>query len=356
MRARDLGIVLGELEPGPLNAVTDVPGVSVGQTTLVSGDDVRTGVTVVLPTADGSPCFAGAHRLNGNGELTGLEWVRESGFLTTPVAITNTFSVGVVRDAVVASQHEAGRGDWHLPVVGETYDGLLNDIEGMHVRAEHVWAALDSASAGPVEEGVVGGGTGMVCHGFKGGIGTASRVTSHGIVGLLVQANHGRRPRLVVDGVPVGREIGRELVPLPPRPDVGDGSIIVLIATDAPLLPHQCDRLAVRAGLGIARTGGAGENSSGDLVLAFAVGNRFSVGAREPVPLRMLPNEMIDALFYAVIEATEEAIVNALVAAETTTGRGGVVVHALDHALLADVMRRYGRLGDGQAPSRTNDS
>jgi D-aminopeptidase len=300
-------------------------------------------VTVVLPTADGSPCFAGSHRLNGNGELTGLEWLRESGFLTTPVAITNTFSVGVVRDAIVASQHAAGRGRWHLPVVGETYDGLLNDIEGMHVRAEHVWAALDSASAGPVAEGAVGGGTGMICHGFKGGIGTASRVTEHGVVGVLVQANHGRRKRLVVDGVPVGRELGPERIPLPPRPDDGGGSIIVLVATDAALLPHQCDRLAVRAGLGVARTGGAGENSSGDLVLAFAVGNRIDDARGEPLPVRMLPNDRIDTLFYAVIEATEEAIVNALVASETTTGRGGATAHALDHDLLVDVMRRHDR-------------
>ncbi len=344
MRARDLGVVVGELPPGPLNAITDVPGVAVGQTTLVEGDSVRTGVTVVLPTEDGSECFAGAHRLNGNGELTGLEWVRESGFLTTPVAITNTFSVGVVRDAIVSSQHEAGRGRWHLPVVGETYDGLLNDIEGMHVRAAHVHAAIDAAAGGPVEEGAVGGGTGMICHGFKGGIGTASRVTDLGVVGVLVQANHGRRARLSIDGVPVGRELGPERIPLPPRPDVGDGSIIVLVATDAPLLPHQCDRLAQRAALGVARTGGAGENSSGDLMLAFATGNRIDGRASEPLPVRMLPNERIDPLFYAAIEATEEAIVNALVAAETTTGRDGVTVHRLDHDALLDVMRRHGRL------------
>jgi len=356
VRARDLGIVLGDLEPGPLNAITDVPGVSVGHTTLVEGDHVRTGVTVVLPVADGGQCFAGSHQLNGNGELTGLEWVRESGLLTTPVAITNTFSVGVVRDAIVASQHATGRGRWHLPVVGETYDGLLNDIEGMHVRAEHAWAALESSSGGPVVEGGVGGGTGMICHGFKGGIGTASRQTEHGVVGVLVQANHGRRGRLAVDGVPVGRELGANRIPLPPRPDVGDGSIIVLVGTDAPLLPHQCDRLAVRAGLGIARTGGAGENSSGDLVLAFSVGNHIEEGAPDPVSIRMLPNEAIDTLFYAVIEATEEAIVNALVAAETMTGRGGTVVHRLDHELLAEVMRRHGRLRDQAGASRTNDS
>jgi D-aminopeptidase len=343
-RARDLGIVLGELEPGPLNAITDVTGVRVGQTTLIEGDSLRTGVTVILPTADGSSCFAGSHRLNGNGELTGLDWVRESGFLTTPVGITNTFSVGVVRDAIVASQHDAGRGRWHLPVVGETYDGTLNDIAGMHVKPEHVWAAIDSASDGTVVEGVVGGGTGMICHGFKGGIGTASRVTQQGVVGVLVQANHGRRSRLAIDGVPVGRELGPERIPLPPRPEDGGGSIIVVVATDAPLLPHQCDRLAVRAGLGIGRTGGAGENSSGDIVLAFATGNRIAGDATPPHALRMVPNEQIDALFYATIEATEEAIVNALVAAETTTGHGGATAHALDHDAVRAVMRTYGRL------------
>jgi D-aminopeptidase len=270
--------------------------------------------------------------------------VRESGLLTTPVGITNTFSVGVVRDAIVASQHDAGRGRWHLPVVGETYDGLLNDIEGMHVRTEDVFAALDGASGGAVAEGAVGGGTGMICHGFKGGIGTASRVTDVGVVGVLVQANHGRRARLVVDGVPVGRELGAERVPLPPRPETGGGSIIVLVATDAPLLPHQCERLAQRAALGVARTGGAGENSSGDLVLAFATGNAIDDGAVDPVALSMLPNDRIDPLFYATIEATEEAIVNALLAAETTTGRGGATVHGLDPDALADVMRRHGRL------------
>jgi D-aminopeptidase len=344
VRARDLGIDLGELEPGPLNAITDVPGVRVGQTTLIEGDSIRTGVTVILPTADGSSCFAGAHRLNGNGELTGLEWVRESGFLTTPVGITNTFSVGVVRDAIVASQHDAGRGRWHLPVVGETYDGTLNDIEGMHVKPEHVWGAIDSATDGPVAEGVVGGGTGMICHGFKGGIGTASRLTEHGVVGVLVQANHGRRARLAIDGVPVGRELGPERIPLPSEPDDGGGSIIVVVATDAPLVAHQCDRIAVRAGLGVGRTGGAGENSSGDIVLAFATGNRIADETTEPHPVRMLPNEWIDPLFYATIEATEEAIVNALVAAETTTGRGGATAHALDHDALREVMRAHGRI------------
>ena len=335
MRTRDLGIEIGDLPPGSLNAITDVAGTRVGHATLVDGDDVRTGVTVVLPTADGSHCFAAPHRLNGNGELTGLEWVRESGLLTTPVAITNTFSVGVVRDAIVAYQHRDGRGDWHLPVVGETYDGRLNDIEGMHVRAEHVFAAIDAARDGPVDEGSVGGGTGMICHNFKGGIGTSSRITTDGhVLGVLVQANHGRRRRLVVNGVPVGRLLD---VPLPGE-DVPTGSIIVLVATDAPLLPHQCARVAQRAALGIARTGGAGENSSGDLVLAWATGNRLTGADEETV--RMPSNARLDELFYAAIEATEEAIVNALLAAKTMTGRGGFTVHGLDGELLREALRR----------------
>jgi len=334
-RARDLGIRIGDLEPGPSDAITDVAGTRVGHTTIVEGDDVRTGVTVVVSAE--LPVFAGCHRLNGNGELTGLEWVRESGFLTTPVGLTNTFSVGVVRDAIVAAQHAAGAGQWHLPVVGETYDGVLNDIAGMHVTAEHVHAALESAADGPVEEGAVGSGTGMIAHGFKGGIGTASRVTDDGhTVGVLVQANHGRRARLSIGGVPVGRELGPERVPLPPPPDQAAGSIIVLVATDAPLLPHQCDRVAQRAALGIARTGGAGENSSGDLILAWSTANGIGDGATHSVT--MLANERIDQVFYAAIEATEEAIVNALLAAETTTGKGGATAHRLDPELLAELL------------------
>jgi D-aminopeptidase len=330
-RARDLGIRIGDLEPGPLDAITDVVGTRVGHTTIVEGDDVRTGVTVVVPGE--LPVFAGAHRLNGNGELTGLEWVRESGFLTTPIGLTNTFSVGVVRDAIVAAQHAAGVGEWHLPVVGETYDGVLNDISGMHVRPEHVDAALDAASGGPVAEGAVGSGTGMICHGFKGGIGTASRVTDEGYtVGVLVQANQGRRRRLSIDGIPVGRELDGDKFPLPPRSDEVAGSIIVLVATDAPLLPHQCDRVAQRAALGIARTGGAGENSSGDLILAWSTANEFDAGATWSVT--MLANDRIDQVFYAAIDATEEAIVNALLAAETMTGRRGATAHRLDHELL----------------------
>jgi D-aminopeptidase len=339
VRARELGIEIGTLPPGPENAITDVGGVRVGHCTLIEGDDVRTGVTVVFPHEGDpalDPVFAGSHVLNGNGEVTGLAWVRESGLLTSAIGLTNTFSVGVVRDALVASAIEGSPVGltWHLPVVGETWDGRLNDIEGMHVRAEHVREAIAAASGGPAVEGNVGGGTGMICHGFKGGIGTASRTAGDWTVGVLVQANHGRRARLTVDGVAVGESLPPERVPLPGPRDDGGGSIIVVAATDAPLLPHQCDRLAQRALLGVARTGGAGENSSGDFAVAFATGNRGLDVKNELVPLRMLPNERIDPLFYAGIEATEEAIVNALLAAETMTGRGGTVAHALDPELL----------------------
>ncbi|MBA2332183.1 MAG: P1 family peptidase [Actinobacteria bacterium] len=349
MRARDLGILTGRLEPGPENAITDVAGVLVGHTTLIEGESVRTGITVVLPhegDLGSDPLFAGAHRINGNGELTGLEWVRESGMLTTPIGLTNTHSVGVVRDAIVAAGHnEVGR--WSLPVVGETYDGFLNDINGMHVRLEHVNAAFANARGGTVAEGGIGGGTGMICHGFKGGIGTASRLISRAdggyTVGVLVQANHGRRPRLRVNGEPVGERIPAERVPLPTAGGVGAGSIIVVIATDAPLLPLQCDRLASRAGFGIARTGGMGEHSSGDFALAFATGNRgLSAEKAERRQLlydvKMYSQGHLDALFEAVIDATEEAILNALLVAETMTGRAGNTAHALPHDLLLEAL------------------
>ena len=331
MRAPDIGLRIGELEPAANDAITDVPGVRVGATTVISGDDVRTGVTVIVPPE--LPLFAGCHRLNGNGELTGLEWVRESGFLTTPVGITNTFSVGVVRDAIAA--RSADDDAWALPVVGETYDGFLNDARGQHVTAEHTRHALDGATGGPVAEGNVGGGTGMICHGFKGGTGTASRRAGDYVVGVLVQANHGRRGRFRVDGIPVGRIVG-ERVPTPRYED--GGSIIGIVATDAPLLPHQCDRLAQRACFGVARTGGLGENSSGDLFLAFATGNRGLGSAHEPLTLAMLPNDRIDVLFEAAADATEEAIVNAILAAETMTGRSGHTVHALDPELLRETV------------------
>lgn len=375
MRSRNLGIVIGRGRPGPLDAITDVPGVHVGHTTLISGDGplvvgqgpVRTGVTVVVPRGDGDvrePVFAGCHRLNGNGELTGLEWVRESGMLTSPIAITNTHSVGVVRDALVAAALDEGEPTsswWSLPVVGETYDGLLNDMNGFHVRAEHLHAALAAATGGPVAEGGVGGGTGMICHEFKGGIGTASRVIDEALggftVGALVQANYGKREWLRVDGVPVGAEIGRDEVPSPydqaealrtPTPPPGSGSIIVVLATDAPLLPHQCERLAQRAGLGIARAGGTGGHTSGDLFIAFATGNRLpqeTEGRSKTVTydVKAVGDGVIDALFDGAIEATEEAIINALVAAQTTVGRDGVTAFALPHDRLLDVMAAHGR-------------
>ena len=354
MRARDLDIEIGRLLLGPHDAITDVAGVRVGHTTLIEGEAVRTGVTVVYPH-DGNPgtdpVFAGCHRLNGNGELTGLEWVRESGLLTTPIGITNTLSVGIVRDAIAAAWiDETHAFDWSLPVVGETWDGFLNDTAGQHVTAEHTRQALAAAQSGPVDEGNVGGGTGMICHGFKGGIGTASRVVaaeSGGYtVGVLVQANHGARERFRVNGLPVGEAIG-DRVPLPHRQEVSrGGSIIVVVATDAPILPGQCDRLAQRAALGIGRAGGMGEHSSGDLILAFATGNR-GLGDLVRMPVDRLTIDLeavvhgrINALFEAVIDATEEAILNALLAAETMTGRDGNTVHALEADLLVETLAR----------------
>jgi D-aminopeptidase len=371
MRTRDLGIAIGRGNPGPLNAITDVAGVRVGHATIIEGDGplvvgqgpVRTGVTVVVPPDPHAPVFAGCHRLNGNGELTGLEWVRESGKLTGPVAITNTHSVGVVRDALVAVsvEHAGPRVAWSLPVVGETYDGLLNDIDGFHVRPEHLRTALEGASDGPVAEGGVGGGTGMVCHEFKGGIGTASRVLpadrgSH-MVGVLVQANYGKRDWLRVDGVPVGAALPVDEIPSPWRdvrelaartPPPGSGSIIIVIATDAPLLPYQLERVAQRAGLGLARAGGTGGHTSGDLFIAFATGNRLPAEDEDQPELltydvRTVGDVVIDALFDATIEATEEAIINALVAAETMTGRDGITAHALPHDRLLEIMALHGR-------------
>ena len=388
MRARDHGIVLGQLGPGPLDAITDVAGVRVGHTTLIRGDGprvvgqgpVRTGVTVVIPH-DGDPflepVFAGCHRLNGNGELTGLEWIRESGFLTSPIAITNTHSVGVVHDALIAHavrQHPAGAELWSLPVVGETYDGVLNDINGFHVRPGHLDAALDGAAAGPVAEGSVGGGTGMICHEFKGGIGTASRMVTEAdggwTVGVLVQANYGSRELLRIDGVPIGEAIPVTDVPSPwdaamalaRAPGTagaaapGSGSIIVVLATDAPLLPHQCERLAQRAGLGIARMGGIGSTGSGDIFVAFATGNRGLPGAAlEPDPRRVIDVRMVEdtrmtPLFQAAVEATEEAIVNALLAAGTMTGADGITAHGLDGGRVVEIMARHGR-GPGARPA-----
>jgi D-aminopeptidase len=371
MRARDHDIIIGAGTPGPINAITDVPGVRVGHRTLIEGagplvvgrGPVRTGVTVVIPPGRvwKQPVFAGAHRLNGNGEMTGLEWVRESGMLTTPVGLTNTHSVGVVRDAMLAEilATDAGRGsEWSLPVVAETWDGLLNDLNGFHVHPEHVHDAFAAAQGGAVQEGAVGSGTGMICHGFKGGIGTASRVLGEAgagySVGVLVQANHGRRERFAVNGVPVGPVL--DDIPLPGPADAraaGAGSIIVIVATDAPLLPHQCERLAQRAGLGVARVGGVGEHTSGDLFLCFATGNlgmtAGGIDERAPLtfPLTMLSDVHITPLFDAVVEATEEAIVNAVLGATTTEGRDGIVAHALPGERLAQALRDAGPGGAG---------
>jgi len=373
-RYRDLGLTVGRLPRGPVNAITDVAGVRVGVTTLIDGDGpleigkgpVRTGVTAIIPH-DGirnEPIFAGTHTLNGNGEMTGLEWVRESGALTTPIAITNTHSVGVVHDALIAYElqgSERPAAFWSLPVVAETYDGALNDIDGFHVRAEHLFAAMDAASDGPVPEGNVGGGTGMICHDFKGGTGTASRVVegpgssqSGWTVGVLVQANHGGRERLLVDGVHVGEDIPIEEVPSAWDEEeavdrAGEGSIIVVVATDAPLLPHQLRRVAQRASLGIGRVGGAGGNSSGDIMIAFSTANAGRVPnyktpeSAGPTTVEMLPDDAITPLFWGVIEATEESILNALVAADTMVGRDGITAHALPHDRLVETMTKYGR-------------
>jgi D-aminopeptidase len=371
-RYRDLGLSVGLLPPGPENAITDVAGVRVGMTTLIEGDGrlevgkgpIRTGVTAIVPHEGigEEPLFAGCHTLNGNGELTGLEWVRESGLLTTPIAITNTHSVGVVRDALVAFEvrnRPKGPAFWSLPVVGETYDGALNDINGQHVRAEHLFAAIESASDGPVPEGAVGGGTGMICHDFKGGTGTASRIVEDGrgnswTVGALVQANHGDRERLAVDGVHVGEAIPTSEIPSAwdEEEAVGsaaEGSIIVIVATDAPLVSHQLRRLAQRVSLGIARVGGGGGDSSGDIFLAFSTANagRLTTSKTDagpgPINVEMLPNREITALFWGVIEAAEEAILNALVAAETLVGRDGITAHALPHDRLVEIMTKHGR-------------
>jgi D-aminopeptidase len=372
MRARDLGIRIGRMEPGPNNAITDVAGVRVGHTTLIRGDGplrvgegpVRTGVTVVIPH-DGDiwtePLFAGAHRLNGNGELTGLEWIREHGLLAGAIGITNTHSVGVVHDALIqagARAHAMSDAVWALPVAGETYDGALNDINGFHVHADHVHAALAAATDGAVAEGNVGGGTGMICHEFKGGIGTASRRAADWTVGVLVQANYGARALLRIDGVRVGEAIQAAEVPsawdqvesLAARASAEGGSIIGVVATDAPLLPHQCARLAQRVGMGVARMGSYASHGSGDLFVAFATGNRDlsrAAGEDDPrstVSLHMVVDAHINPLMEAVAEATEEAITNALVAAETMTGRDGITAHAVPHDRLRQVMRNHGRL------------
>jgi len=363
-RARDLGVPF-EGVPGPLNAITDVVGVTVGHATIISGDGplvagkgpVRTGVTAVLPRGRDTlqkPSFGGWFSLNGNGEMTGTTWVEESGFLEGPVLITNTHSVGVVRDAAIAWRLKSGPPDpsgfwWALPVVAETWDGYLNDINGMHVKPEHVFRALDEASGGRVAEGSVGGGTGMVCYGFKGGIGTASRRLGQQAggytVGVLLQANFGVRRQLMVAGAPVGKEITEGNS----RDGAGageadTGSVIVVAATDAPLLPHQLKRLARRVSLGLARTGAMSGNGSGDIFIAFSTANPGAFTASGLATVEMVSNENISPLFDATALATEEAVINALVAAETMTGVNNRRVIGLPHDRLRAVLRKYNRL------------
>jgi len=344
-RLHELGIRIGALPTGPFNALTDVPGIRVGHTTLIYDAPriARTGVTVILPREGNiwrDHCFAGYHRFNGNGEMTGLAWVEEAGLLTTPIAITNTHQVGLARDVLVEyGRAQPGASAWLLPVVAETYDGVLNDIDAFHLQREHVRAAIENARGGRVDEGNVGGGTGMRCHGFKGGIGTSSRVVTIGgaahTVGALVQANYGSMKQLRVNGVPVGEILAAQYQASDAR-----GSIIIIVATDAPLLPVQCKRLAQRATVGLGRVGGHGHNGSGDLFLAFATGNHIPAETAQRIPVEMLPHSQMDALFDATVQAVEEAILNALCAAETMEGfRGTVLALPLDE--LMAIMRQH---------------
>jgi len=346
-RARDLGIPF-EGVPGAVNAITDVAGVEVGMTTLISGESVRTGVTAVLPRGRAStdPVFAAWFPLNGNGEMTGTAWIDEAGFLEGPVFITNTHSVGVVRDAYI--QWAVKRGalfqPWALPVVAETFDGGLNDINGFHVKPEHVFAALDGAATGRVAEGSVGGGTGMVCYGFKCGTGTASRKLPEAAggytVGVLVQANHGSRSQLRIAGVPAGAALASAAARNEEEPL--SKSIIIVIATDAPLLPHQLKRIARRAALGLARTGSIASNGSGDIFIAFSTANPGAAAGAPAYQATMLSNRRISALFDATVQATEEAIINALIAGETMTGFRGSKVEGIPHASVREILRRHG--------------
>jgi L-aminopeptidase/D-esterase-like protein len=362
-RARDLGVPF-DGTPGPLNAITDVSGVLVGDTTLISGEGklvvgkgpVRTGVTAVLPRGRNfdDAVMAGWWSLNGNGEMTGTTWVEESGLLVGPVLITNTHSVGVVRDAVIqwiVKQRHVGPDEdwWSLPVVAETWDGWLNDINGFHVKPEHAFHAIDSAASGPVAEGAVGGGTGMICNGFKGGIGTSSRrFAGEGgtyTVGVLVQCNYGTRKNLRIAGIPVGREINSQ-DPYASTSFAGEdrGSIIVVVATDAPLVSHQLKRLARRVSLGLGRNGSISGNGSGDIFIAFSTANPGASAKDHLVDLKMLPNEKLEPVFSATVQATEEAIINAMVAAATMTGIENHKVIGLPHEQLRAVLKKYNRL------------
>jgi len=356
-RARDLGVPFDGM-PGPYNAITDVKGVEVGHTTLISGSGklkvgegpVRTGVTAVLPRGKDSqdPVFGAWFTLNGNGEMTGTTWLEDSGFLDGPVMITNTHSVGVVRDAVIAwrvkkASPDQNGYDWSLPIVAETYDGDLNDINGFHVKPEHAWRALDTAHGGPVEEGNVGGGTGMICNEFKGGIGTSSRVldAKYGgyTVGVLVQCNYGWRSQLRIAGIPVGREIQDHKVR-----DNDVGSIIVVVATDAPIIPTQVKRLVRRVSLGLGRDGSFSGDGSGDIFVAFSTANPGAAGSTSTHQITMMPNEQLNPLFLATVQATEEAVINAMVAAETMKGINDFEVIALPHDRLREVLKKYNRL------------
>jgi D-aminopeptidase len=363
-RARDLGVPFDGV-PGPLDAITDVHGTEVGNTTLISGNGplkvgigpVRTGVTVIFPRGKSNPdpVYAGWFSQNGNGEMTGTTWIEESGFLEGPVAITNTHSVGVVRDAIIAwgMKHNTFHQDWALPVVAETWDGWLNDLNGFHVKPDHVFHALDEAHGGPVPEGAVGGGTGMICYGFKGGIGTASRVLPKDegryTVGVLVQCNCGARHQLMIAGVPVGKEIPEVTPDAMFRDAAGAdkqgelGSIIIVIATDAPLIPTQLKRLARRATMGLARTGSISGNGSGDIFLAFSTANPHANDEPGPNTVQTVANERLNPLFAATVQATEEAIVNAMVGAKTMTGIDGHTVIGLPHEKLQQVLKKYGR-------------
>jgi D-aminopeptidase len=363
-RARDLGVPF-DGTPGPFNAITDVAGVLVGHTTLISGDGklvvgkgpVRTGVTAILPRGKDTmmnPVFAGWFAQNGNGEMTGTTWVEESGFLEGPVMITNTHSVGVVRDAVIQWRVAHGQPDasgywWSLPVVAETWDGWLNDTNGFHVKPEHAFHAIDSAQSGHVDEGNVGGGTGMICSGYKGGIGTSSRKLSEKdggyTVGVLVQCNFGSRQNLRIAGIPVGREIPSEDPYAYQASEISErGSIIIVVATDAPLISTQLKRLAHRATLGLGRLGSISGDGSGDIFIAFSTANSGVWSSKNVIDVKMLPNDSLDPVFAAVVQATEEAIVNSMIAADSMTGIEGHHVTALDHEKLRAVLKKYNRL------------
>jgi len=359
-RARDLGVPF-DGTPGPLNAITDIAGIDVGHTTLIDGASIRTGVTVIFPRGKQSddPSFGGWFSLNGNGEMTGTTWLEESGFLDSPIFITNTHSVGTVRDSYIRWQadhnrkpgtNSAGAGFWSLPVVAETYDGFLNDTNGQHVQPQHVFDAIDHARSGPVPEGNVGGGTGMICFGFKGGIGTSSRIAGKYRVAALVQCNCGAKRQLTIAGVPVGRELDRSTVASVPRQLEDRGSIIIVVATDAPLLPNQTKRLARRASLGLARLGSTSGNGSGDIFIAFSTANpNTAKPSGELASVSMLPNDQMGPIFDATVQAVEEAIINAMVAARDMTGVSGHTVTALPHDGLKQTLEKYNRLAQPAA-------